>query len=450
MFQIREKLVAVCSVLAGLSLLGMSARAFAGDAATQNLTLRNRVGGGNIVTHLAGAPTEQMYQALRGVGARLGRVNSYGWRDLDRKPVPRNFDAAMKEAHQRGITPILLLEYDGSYQFLQPPQPIGSYLDWFAAGQALARRFRPNGEWGMENGIYDWGATLFTAINEPDVLANIPRDAYREALAGFADGVHNIDRTLRVVPAGFATCNSANDMTLRGYGPAIADLLEDGRLDGIDLHTYYNAQFYPLTRGHDFSAQNCFDGVKKAMGIKRDTNFYATEFNVTRVGDWADPKLSARLFLTAFWDEMGVVGADGKRSATVLAMPWNLSDTGKAEGPGYAMAAAKAPWKPEVRSQVLRRILDLAGDMTFVSLDHRDGRYLLESEKAQLLIWQNLPGWTTAPGKVWDVQLPAWADRVELWGWDGKRRDIRVSGGKAVIDGLTGSETYMLHIPRPR
>ena len=61
-----------------------------------------------------------------------------------------------------GITPIILLEYEGSYQALQPPQLVGSYSDWFAAGQAMARRFRPDGEWGQENGISGWGVTLFT------------------------------------------------------------------------------------------------------------------------------------------------------------------------------------------------------------------------------------------------------------------------------------------------
>jgi hypothetical protein len=449
MFQIREKSITGLCVLAGLLFLVLSSRVLAVDAAAQNSTLRYRVGGGNIVTHLTGAPTLQMYQALRGVGAKLGRMNSYGWRDLERKPVPRNFDAAMREAHRHGITPIILLEYDGSYQSLQPPQPLGSYDDWFAAGQAFARRFRPNGEWGLENGISDWGATVFTAINEPDVLASIPHEVYRDALAGFADGVHGIDATLRVVPGGFATCNSAGDATLRGYGPAIAALLEDGRLDGIDLHTYYNAKWYPLTRGREFSVQTCFDRVKAAMALKRDINFYATEFNVSRDGAWEDPKLAARLFLTAFWDQMAVVGADGRRPATILALPWNLADTGRIEGPGYAMAVSEAPWKPDSRSRVLRTILALAGDMMFTALDPRAGRFTLESDSGQLMVWQDLPGWTETPGTVWEVQLPEWAVSAELWGWDGKRRDIRFRGGKAVISGLGGNETYMLRVPKP-
>ncbi len=422
-------------------------QALAAETISTNATLRYRIGGGNIVTHLTGAPTAQLYSALRGVGAKLGRMDSYGWRDLDRKPIPDNFDAAMLEAHQQGITPIILLEYEGSYQTLQPPQPTGSYDDWFAAGQAFARRFRPNGEWAIENGIENWGAEVFTAINEPDIQATIPRDVYRDALAGLADGVHSIDKSLRVVPGGFATCNSAGDATLRGYGPAIAGLLEDGRLDGIDLHTYYNARWYPLTKGRDFSVQDCFDRIKAAMGLKRDINFYATEFNIARDGAWQDPKLAARLFLTALWDQVGVVRADGS-SATMLALPWNLCDTPRIDGPSYAMAESEAPWRPDPRAVTLRYVLQIAGDMKLTSLDPKGGRYTLEGEAGQLLVWQNLPGWTETPGAVWDVQLPPWARAAELWAWDGKRRDVAIADSKAKVTGLSGKETYMLRVMR--
>jgi hypothetical protein len=422
----------------------------ASDTALVNGPLRARIGGGNIVTHLAGGGTAQLYAALHGTGAQLGRMDSYGWRSLARQPTPHDFDAAMLEAHANGITPIILLEYEGSYQTLDPPQPVGSYADWYAAGKAYARRFRPGGEWGKEHGVPGWGVTVFTAINEPDVQASIPRDAYRSALKGLADGVHSVDKALRVVPGGFATCNSHGDASLRGYGPAIAPLLEDGHLDGIDLHTYYNAKWYPLTRGREFSAQTCFDRIKAAMGLSRDINFYATEFNVARDGAWDAPDLAARLFLTAFWDEMSVVRADGRSSATVLAFPWNLADTGRIEGPAYAMAATENPWSPEARAEVLRMVLQLAGDMTFVSLDPHAGEYRLEGREGQLIVWQDLPGWTDHPGPVWEARVPNWAQRVELWGWDGKRRVLDADHGKVVVDGLAGNETYMLKVPRPR
>lgn len=427
-------------------LLALSSAAWSGDGLP---IIRDRLGGGNIVTHLTGAPTANLYQALKAIGARSGRMDSYGWRDLDRNPTPHDFDAAMLEAFKNGITPIILLEYEGSYQYLDPPQPIGSYADWYEAGRAYATRFRPGGDWAKENGAGDWGVTVFTAINEPDVQATIPHAAYRDALAGFADGVHSVDRSLRVVPGGFATCNSHGDPTFRGYGTAIADLLNDGRLDGLDFHTYYNARWFPLDRGREFSAQACFDKANSALGIQRDIYFYATEFNVARDEGWDDDDTLGALFLTAVWDHLGVQRTDGS-SATVLAFPWNLFDTGRIEGPAYAMATHENPWKPDVRAKVLKTVIDLAGDMTFVELDpHRSGTFVLEDAEARLAIFQNRPGWTDMPGSTWTVTLPPWAKTAELWGWDGLRRKLTVSGEKVVVTGLNENETYMLRIPRP-
>lgn len=443
MIRIRRRIV----VAALLAMTAVPAARSQSPATTD--ALRWRVGGGNLVTHLTGAPSAQLYAALRGIGAKLGRMDSYGWRDLQRRPMARNFDTAMAEAHRNGITPIVLLEYEGSYQTLVPPQPVGSYADWFAAGEAMARRFRPDGEWARERRIAGGGATVFAAINEPDVQASIPREAYHDALAGLADGVHSVDKTLRVVPGGFATCNSHGDATLRGYGPAIADLYESGRLDGIDLHTYYNARWYPLTRGREFSAQRCFDRVKAAMGLTREVNFYATEFNIARAEAWSDPQLAARLFLTGFWDNMGVVQKDGRTSATVLAFPWNLADTGRIEGPAYAMAVGENPWAPDPRAVVLRTVLRLAGDMRFTALDpHRTGTYALEGAGGALYVWQDLPGWTDNPGRTWEIELPAWVQAAELWGFDGLRRKFPVHGGKNSIDVGEDNQTFMLLVPR--
>lgn len=410
--------------------------------------LRDSVGGGNLVTHLAGR-SNQLYQALHGAGARMGRMNSYGWRSLQRVPNPGDFDAAMLEAHSNGITPLILLEYDGSYQTLSPPQPIGSYQDWFAAGAAMARRFRPNGDWGRENGIANWGATIFTAINEPDVLATIPHRAYHDALAGLADGVHSIDPGLRVVPGGFATCNSQGDASLRGYGPAIADLLEDGRLDGIDLHTYYNDRWYPLTKGRAFSVQDCFDRVRQAMRLKRDIGFYTTEFNVARAGAWSDDDTLAWLFLSAVWDQIAVVGDDGKRPAMVIAFPWNLGDTPRVDGPHYAMAAEENPFAPEIRGLVFKMVLQLAGDMTVTASDRARGLVTLSGPAADLIVWQNRPGWTDRPGHSVEIELPSWAQSLEVWGWDGLRRRLPARPGRLVVDDLKDNETIMFRVPRP-
>ncbi len=73
----------------------------------------------------------------------------------------------------------------------------------------------------------------------------------------------------------------------------------------------------------------------------------------------------------------------------------------------------------------------------------------LEGPTGQLQVWQDVKGWTETWGPVWEVQLPAWATKAELWAWDGKRRDLRVSDGRVVLTGLPADETYMLRIPRP-
>jgi len=206
-----------------------------------------------------------MYAAL--MCRRGNRTNEFiRWRDLERKPTPKNFDAAMLEAIGREL-------FRSSYWIrrllpnVKPPTLIGSYSDGLLPDKPL-----PGGSLrmanGAQNGIVGWGVTTYSAINEPDVLASIPRGDYHDALAGLSDGVHSVKTELRVVPGGFATCNSAADATLRGYGPAIADLLEDGHLDGIDLHTYYHSRWFPLTRDRYFSAQGCFDRVKAALGLR--------------------------------------------------------------------------------------------------------------------------------------------------------------------------------------
>lgn len=402
-----------------------------------------------MVTHLTGAPTANLYQALKKIGARMGRMDSYGWRDLQRVPTPHDFDAAMLEAYTNGITPIILLEYEGSYQFLDPPQPVGSYDDWYQAGRTYARRFGRGGDWARENNAGDWGVDIFTAINEPDVQTTIPHDQYREALAGFADGVHSIDRSFRVVPGGFATCNSHGDPTFRGYGPAIAGLLNDGRLDGIDFHTYYHPRWYPIERGRGFSAQTCFDKAKQALGITRDINFYATEFNIARVETWDDDNLQGSLFLTAVWDQLGVRKADGS-TATVLAFPWNLFDTGRVEGPAYAMASHEDPWMPDVRSEVLQLVVELAGDMRFVETDEVEaGLLTLEDETSRLVVLQDRTGWTDRKqGEPLVSAVPAWASRAELWGWDGMRKRVEVEGESQVSFDVPGNETYMLRFSR--
>ncbi len=410
-------------------------------------TIAARIGAGNLVTHEAGSGLQANFDTLRAVGARLGRMNSYGWRHADGRPNPADFDAAMLQARREGITPVLLLEYYADYARLDPPQPVGDAAQWFAVGRALAERFRPNGSWGREHGVADWGVTVFAAFNEPDVQARIPPEQYRAALAALADGIHAVDPGLRVVPGGFASCNSHGDATLRGYATAIAGLLNDGRLDGIDLHTYYHARWYPLLRGREFSVQRCFDAIKRAAGITRDIHFYATEFNVTKVTEDDQPMPepeAARQFLTALWDNLGVTGADG-RPATVLAFPYSLFETPQEGEAVYAMTQSRRPWQGDARGEVLRRVLRLAGDMHITRIDQVRGMLWLRAGQRQLVVWHNRQGWTDQPGAPLVLDLPPGARQVSLHGDDGLRRQIPLNGqDRITLGGLATGETHMV------
>ena len=415
-------------------------------------TIAERLGAGNLETTFVGERLAPLYDALRATGLGMGRMNAYFWRRPDGRPNIGEFDQPLAQAWANGIVPIFLFEYYGSYAGRSPPEPPGSYADWHAIGRAYAERFGPGGTFAEERGLDDFGVTVFTAINEPDVERSIPLDAYRDALAGLADGVHSVDPDLKVVPGGFATCNSHQDPTLRGYAPAIAGLLNDGTLDGIDLHTYYDERWFPLTRGQTFSAQACFDAIKRAAGIERDIAFYATEFNVAAVEADGRPMGEAqlaRLFLTALFDHLGVVGNDRRTPQTVLAFPWNLAETGRAPASLYAMARLRHPWIGDVRAAVLRRVVELAGDMVVVAADRERGLVRAERPGASLVVWHNRRGWTDRPGSSFDLALPDDATSVQVWTARGLERTVPAPDGRRLhLRRLPRNQSLMFLIER--
>ena len=204
---------------------------------------------------------------------------------------------------------------------------LGTYEQWVGLGKAFAEHCRPNGTWAREHGVKNWGITIYTAFNEPDggdykAGGAIGPPRYVAALKGIADGVHSVEASLKVLPGGFLSPNAFRDWTLRGLGSALAPLWNDGTLDGIDLHTYYDVQYAPMEKTYERSAQNNFDQVKKACGITRDIHFYATEFNYKK--RLVEEDQAAKGFLTGLWDNLGVVKKDGKTGATMFAFPWNL------------------------------------------------------------------------------------------------------------------------------
>jgi hypothetical protein len=422
-------------------------------------TIQNRIGGGNFSAQSSPVALEPRYGVLNALGAKLSRIPSTNYRESKTLvPTPAILDAAIAQSHAAGITPIILFEYDGTYLSLDPPIPIGSYEQWFALGQAYARRFGPNGSWQRENGVKGWGVTMFQAFNEPDIQNVINKKEYHNALAGLADGVHSINPDAKIFPGGFGTCNSALDPSLRGYGPAIADLLNSGQLAGIDLHTYYSAWF-PMSQGRYFSAQGCFDRVKSTSGVIRDIDFLSTEFNFSMTD--AENKVvpadvAAKGFLTGLWDNLGVVRSDGATSATILAFPWNLFDTPETTVDSafqYGMAKQLSPWLPDARGKALQWALCLSRDMNFVLLDPNltgksEAQFVLLNGTRTLYVWQDIPGWTLKPGKTFTfTQLPANAGTLSVYGFDGLRKTVNILGlNSYTVEDLPGNETYMFLI----
>ncbi|GAA3408162.1 hypothetical protein ACFFNY_12355 [Paenibacillus hodogayensis] len=399
------------------------------------------VGAGNFAN---GSTTyASQFQALNDIGASMARINMYpNYYYAGGAPTPERLDALMLQAYEYGITPMLLFEYYGSYA--SQGTPLGDYDKWYDIGHDFAERFRPNGTWGQEHGIADWGITVYAAMNEPDVENVIPKPAYHDALEGLADGIHSVDPALKAIPGGFARQNSHSDYTLRGYGPAIADLWNDGKLDGIDLHTYFDYQYAPMEGMYKFSAQSNFDSIKSVSGITADIHFYTTEFNYKKRG--VTEEEAAKGFLTAFWDSVGVVKKDGQTSASRLAFPWSLFKS-QAADPLYGLNTSLTPWTPTARGQTLERALAAAEGMALVSADPKQtGEYVLEGAGKKMWVWQNRPYWTNHPGTSYTVSgIPAGSDRLEVIGWDGIRQTLPLSGQTSyTVTGLAENETYMI------
>jgi len=407
------------------------------------------MGGGNFTNGATDAVTVQQFKALQAVGAKMCRINLYPGHYVRRRdwntPNARSIDGVMKLAYQYGVTPIVLFEYYTDYY---QNEGFGNYQQWFGIGQAFAARYRPNGSWGQENGIKDWGITIYTAMNEPEPGefrkgGKLGPEPYVAALKGLADGVHAVDKTLKVLPGGFMAANAWNDWTLRGLGPALAPLFNDGTLDGIDLHTYYDIKYAPMENQYGDSAQSNFDDVKKAGGITADINFYSTEFNYKKRE--VTEEQAARGFLTGIWDNLGVVKNDGASGATGFAFPWNLFNEATKDTE-YGMRVQLDPYVPSPRGDVLKLVLGLTKGMTFAARDPRKtGEYVLTGNGKKLWVWQNRKGWTNHPGNSYTVtDIPVGTRRLEVYGWNGLRQVVPAHETSLTIQNLGPEETHMI------
>jgi subtilase family serine protease len=388
---------------------------------------------------------QQQYDALNYLGARMSRLNIYPDRYWSGSAAtPTLLQNAVLEAHANNNTPMILFEYYTEWG------PLGDYNKWFAIGREFATQFRPNSPWLVSQGVTGWGISVYSAINEPDNAQDIPFATYVDALRGLADGARSVDASLKVIPGGFMSINAFRSDTLQGYGPAIAPLLNNGTLDGIDLHTYNDISFAPIVDSNgnatfDWSPQADFDSVKGGSGITRDINFYSTEFNFKNGTQGINEDLAAKRFLTCIWANLGVVKNDGHTTASQFAFPWNIFHT-LTQDSLYGLSTQLVPYTPSVRGTTLKLVLDKTAGMSFVSRDPKGrGEFILNGNNKKMWVWQNYANWSNVAGTSYTVSgIPAGATSLEVYGYNGLRSTIPLSGQTSfTVTGLLTKETYM-------
>lgn len=252
------------------------------------------MGSGNFNNGETGSTVVNQHNALKKSGAKMARFAIYpDWCWVSGVTKETLHDAAIRQAYTNGITPTFYFEHEGVWT-----NNLLGYTKWYDIGRNFALRFSPNSAWLTNQGIYNWGVTVYQAINEPDLTNNTPptkwppvpltgTNSYYSALEGLADGVHSVNTNLAVVPGGWGSPNAygpINGYLCSGYAGAVAPLINSGKLAGIDLHTYNDASYAPIVRSNgvptfNFSPQYNFDQVKSANGITDDCGFYSTEFN---------------------------------------------------------------------------------------------------------------------------------------------------------------------------
>jgi len=418
-------------------------------------------GSGNFNNGDMNADIATQFDILTAAGAHALRMDvyPYWYYSNDGQPTPTKVDAQVLEAHRRGVqTIVILFEYYGEYaKHTDLPDQLGDHDKWQAIGKAFAGRFAPNSPFLISQGIHDWGVTIYQAMNEADGETDAAKkititgpSSYVSTLEGLADGVHAVSPSLAVITGGLCTENSSSSHTLRGYGTAIANLLNSGKLDGVDLHTYNDIKWVPIVREDgnvtfDFSAQAAFDHVKKACGITRDINYYATEYNF-RAGDQGiDENLAAKRLLTCIWANLGVVKADGHTPATKLALVFNLFAT-PAMDKQWGMTVQTAPWTPSARGNTFQMVMSLTSGMAFTHLDPLDkGEFTLAGNGKTLWVWQNYETFSSIHSTHYTINhIPATAKSLQVYGWNGLRKTIALHGETSLtIDDLSERETYM-------
>jgi hypothetical protein len=132
-----------------------------------------------------------------------------------------------------------------------------------------------------------------------------------------------------------------------------------------------------------------------------------------------------------------------------LALVWNLFNTVKQDAT-YGLTASReisgGDWSPTARGKMLQMVMGLTAGMTFTHLDPLGrGEFTLEGNGRKMWVWQNYPGFSSIAGTRYTITgIPATANTLTVYGWDGVRKTIELHGeATAEMRDLAERATYM-------
>lgn len=442
-------------------------------------TVSEIIGGGGLIAW-DDADTAQHNEINLGLGLEHGmkaaRVSVFAyWDPKTARPSTENFNNIFDLALKHDANLHVLFNWNSD---LAQALDVGGYERWYSIGRAYAQEFGVGGRRATALGRPDYGIKTYAAFNEaafdyldkPDIAAS--PDQVRQALHGLADGIHSILPNAAVKMGGTWGVLLERDPTDGGFVTAIAPLLNDGTLDGIDIHLYYgfskesayglyeeegNKDSLPTVWNPDYTVQKVFDSVKRAGGVRTDIYFYTDEYGISRPKARLTQEQERRLhndILTLFWDTLMVVGQDGRRPATRLALMWGLH--GPLPPHEYKIfnlhPKTKSPNEdtPPERlnsyGDTIATAVELARGMRITSVDLQKALLKLESANGrEMVVWKNGRGISSIAGSSFTLSDIAKSTRtIEVHTASGYLKEIPVQGKKSItFTNLVGQTTYM-------
>ncbi|MBP2830675.1 DNRLRE domain-containing protein [Aquimarina sp. U1-2] len=395
-------------------------------------------------------------EAIQAAGLRYTRIGIEPNLYLEGANVkPESIDEIVLLLYQEGIQPMLLIEHNPDNGAL------GNEQKWFDIGAAFAERFRPNSSFLVQNGITNWGITQYSAINEPlygltvdDVPSNLhfPVTDYIAATRGFANGVHSVSATLEVAPGGLQEVPLFRNFN--PYMTGIATMFNNGTLDALDIHRYYDRRQAEFTLVNKVAShQGLIDQVKSDHGITADFKVWSTEYNARGAENDDD---NAKDFVTATWDLLTVRGNDENIvSDFALAFRTYLPVSSNRN---LGMAVSSFPFLGNPKGVAHQLMAIITKGFRMVEADEDTGVDILTAANGNTMwVFHNREGWSNLAGNSFVINdLPDVANILEVYrynSWDpligstgapSPDRTIDIAGLTTVnIEDLDIGETYM-------